>query len=111
MTDELSYIFRDMSARIAEAAPAGWVRATANGYADKRGAGFTGVSYRPDAGGERAVQVDLVPGLRRAYAKSGDSKEGLSVELTVDASGRFEAVMGRAVGRGSYPKDGFLYVP
>ncbi|MEU0569251.1 SMI1/KNR4 family protein [Nonomuraea sp. NPDC005983] len=109
-TSELSEILREMCTQIAGAAPEGWLRATVNGFVDKQGVGLAGVSYRPAAGDEQAVEVDLRRGLRHAYRVSGLSEQGLSIELTVDASGRFEAVTGCGVSRVSHPKRGFLYV-
>ncbi|GAA4630262.1 hypothetical protein GCM10023196_054890 [Actinoallomurus vinaceus] len=110
-TSELSEILREMCTQIAGRAPEGWLRATVNGFVDKQGVGLARVSYRLAAGDEYAVDVDLRRGLRRAYRVSGASEQGLSIELTVDASGRFEAVTGRGVSRVSHPKRGFLYVP
>ncbi|MEU4230758.1 SMI1/KNR4 family protein [Nonomuraea sp. NPDC026600] len=107
---ELSEILREMCTQIAEAAPEGWLRATANGFADKQDVGLAGVSYRLAASDEHAVEVDLRRGLRQAYRVSGASEQGLSIELTVDASGRFEAVTGLGVSRLSHPKRGFMYV-
>lgn len=99
-----------MCTQIAGAAPEGWLRATANGFADKQGVGLAGVSYKLAASDEYTAEVDLRRCLRQAYRVSGASEQGLSIELTVDASGRFEAVTGRGVSRVSHPKRGFMYV-
>jgi hypothetical protein len=109
-TSELSEVLREMCTEISGAAPERWLQARANGFVDQQGIGLSGVSYRLTAGDEYAVEVDLRRCLRRAYRVSGASEQGLSIELTVDASGRFEAVTGRGVSRVSYPKRGFLYV-
>ncbi|NBE53469.1 hypothetical protein GUY60_18975 [Streptomyces sp. YC537] len=58
-------------------------------------------------GSEQAIRV----GLHEAgelYELSGASADRLTVELTVEASGRFEAVLSQAITRKTYPEQGQL---
>ncbi|WP_157429485.1 SMI1/KNR4 family protein [Actinomadura oligospora] len=106
----LPVVLREMCARIAGAAPTGWVRATASGVVDRRGVGVTGVVCELADGGEQVVEADLRPGLRQVYRASGESERMLRVRLAVAASGEFEAVIGGGASEVSVPRRGFLYV-
>ncbi|MDA3646271.1 SMI1/KNR4 family protein [Saccharopolyspora indica] len=109
-TADLSEALREMCAQITRAAPEGWVRAAVNGFVDKQGVGRSAVSYQLATGAEETAEVDLRRALRQAYRATGASEQGLSIGLTAEASGRFDAVTGLDVSRVEHPERGFLHV-
>ncbi|MGV9351221.1 SMI1/KNR4 family protein [Streptomyces spiralis] len=101
-------VLQNMAARIEAAAPEGWRRGRLCTYRGASGGG--GNSFYEMADGAR--QACVIPqGAKELYALSGASSDHLTVELTVEPSGRFEAVLSQAITRKTHPEqDQLLYV-
>ncbi|GAA3579726.1 hypothetical protein GCM10022419_071500 [Nonomuraea rosea] len=94
-----------MAGKIAAGAPAGWRRAELRGYAGGHGtSGHRGLTYAPDDAG---ADVDVHEELCALHTLLG-AGEHLTVELTVEARGRFEAVFSQSLERDD--EEGFRYV-
>ncbi|WP_125616468.1 SMI1/KNR4 family protein [Actinomadura sp. WAC 06369] len=91
---------------IMKGAPDGWRRALVREYATPHGRGGTGSWYETEGDGD-----SLSPSLdvRKLYELVGGGEE-VAVELLVEPSGRFEAVVGRSLTRSRYERDRVLYV-
>ncbi|WP_411136666.1 SMI1/KNR4 family protein [Streptomyces sp. C10] len=102
-------VLRTMAARIEAAAPEGWRRGRLCTYRGTSGSGG-GNSFYEMADGHK--QECVAPqGAKELYALSGASTDHLTIELTVEPSGRFEAVLSQAITRKTYPEqDQLLYV-
>lgn len=109
MTDdrELTDVLRTMAQKIAAGAPAGWRRAEVRGYATgPDGSGHRGFTFEPAEDG--VGDIDLHPELTALYELAGATAGHLTVELAVEAKGRFEALISESLERSDH--GGFLYV-
>ncbi len=98
-----------MAASIEAAAPEGWRRGRLRTYRGPSGSGGGKSFYEMADGAEQGCVVPQ--GANELYALSGASTDHLTVELTVEPSGRFEAVLSQAITRKSYPEqEQLLYV-
>ncbi|GGU99942.1 hypothetical protein GCM10010182_16330 [Actinomadura cremea] len=103
----VSALLRGAAERIVEGAPAGWRRARVREYYRESGSGGSGRRYETD-GGDRDLRVSL--GLRKLYAASGATGGEVMVDLVVEPSGRYEAVVGTGLHRSRDERDRILYV-
>ncbi|MEV5896006.1 SMI1/KNR4 family protein [Nonomuraea fuscirosea] len=95
-----------MAEKITDAAPPGWRRAEVRGYATgDGGSGHHGLRFDPAGDGG---DIDLHPQLSAVHTHYGAGGDHLSIELTVEARGRFEAVVSESLVRED--DRGFLYV-
>ncbi|SEG79783.1 Cell wall assembly regulator SMI1 [Nonomuraea solani] len=99
----ITELLQALAGKIAAAGPQGWRRAELRGYADgDGGSGHSGFVYEPgDVDGEADPHEELC-----AIADLAGGQ--LTVELVVEARGRFEAVISGALERDG--AGGFLYV-
>ncbi|MGW6498947.1 SMI1/KNR4 family protein [Nonomuraea angiospora] len=99
-------VLRSMAEKIAAAAPPKWRRAELRGFATAGGgSGHSGLTYERGAGGG---DVDLHAELCAVHTLAAPAGDHLTVELVVEAKGRFEAVVSESLERA--PDGGFLYV-
>ncbi|MFI7124898.1 SMI1/KNR4 family protein [Nonomuraea sp. NPDC050153] len=99
-------VLRSMAEKISAAAPPKWRRAELRGFATSGGgSGHSGLTYEPGAGDG---DVDLHAELSAVHALAAPTGDHLTVELVVEAKGRFEGVVSESLERA--PGGGFLYV-
>lgn len=99
-------VLRGLAEKIAAAAPPKWRRAELLGFAvGQDGSGYSGLRFEPHPGGG---DVDPHEELRAVHALIGPAGDRLTVELVVEAKGRFEAVVSESLERDD--AGGFLYV-
>lgn len=113
MTDdrdaEIADVLRTMAGKIAAGAPAAWRRAELRGFATgPDGSGHRGLRFEPSGAG--ASGIDLHAELRALYTLAGATGDHLTIEMTVAAKGRFEAVISESLERMDHEERGFLYV-
>ncbi|KAB8194013.1 hypothetical protein FH608_017625 [Nonomuraea phyllanthi] len=103
-------VLRAMAEKIAADAPAGWRRAELRGFATGRGgSGHRGITYEPGGGcGDTDVHAELSALHEAAGAAASAAGGRLTVELVVEAGGRFEAMLSEPLER--VEDGGFLYV-
>ncbi|GAB3406414.1 SMI1/KNR4 family protein [Flindersiella endophytica] len=100
-----------LAREIAAGAPRGWKQAVLRGYATGSGAaGHRGFWYAPRAlGSYDPDAIDVFGGLRELHTLL-DAGDHLTVELEVDARGRFQAVLSERLDRSEVERRGFRYV-
>ncbi|WP_433440922.1 SMI1/KNR4 family protein [Nonomuraea sp. CA-141351] len=101
-------VLRAMAEKISAGAPSGWRRAELRGFATGRGgSGHRGLAFEPEGTG--GDDIDVHPELAALHDLAGaPSGRLLTVELVVEARGRYEAVISESLERDD--GDGFLYV-
>ena len=72
------------------------------------GSGHRGLRFEPSGAG--ASGIDLHAELRALYTLAGATGDHLTIEMTVAAKGRFEAVISESLERMDHEERGFLYV-
>ncbi|GAA2381413.1 SMI1/KNR4 family protein [Nonomuraea africana] len=109
---QITDVLRTMAEKIAAGAPATWRRAEVRGFATgPDGSGHRGFAFEPrDVDQDGATDIDLHPELSALYPLSGATGGHLTIELTVTARGRFEAVISESLERMDHDEHGFLYV-
>ncbi|MEV0613686.1 SMI1/KNR4 family protein [Nonomuraea sp. NPDC050404] len=96
-----------MAEKITAGAPPGWRRAEVRGFAaGNGGSGHHGFTYEPTD--EGAADVDVHEELCAIHTLTGSTSDHLSIELTVEAGGRYEAVISESLERDG--EHGFRYV-
>ncbi|MER6950676.1 SMI1/KNR4 family protein [Nonomuraea sp. NPDC000554] len=104
---ELTGVLRTMAEKVAAGAPAGWRRAEVRGYATgPDGSGHRGLTFEPS--GHGGGDIDLHPEMTAVYTLTGATSGHLTIELVVEARGRFEAVISESLE--ATGEHGFLYV-
>ncbi|MEV4111274.1 SMI1/KNR4 family protein [Nonomuraea sp. NPDC049695] len=99
-------VLRAMAEKISAGAPSGWRRAELRGFATGRGgSGHRGLRFEPEGAGD---DIDVHPELTALHDLAGAPNGRLTVELVVEARGRYEAVISRSLERDE--GEGFLYV-
>ncbi|MFI7633267.1 SMI1/KNR4 family protein [Nonomuraea sp. NPDC049400] len=99
-------VLRAMAEKISAGAPSGWRRAELRGFATGRGgSGHRGLRFEPGGAGDA---IDVHPELTALHDLAGAPSGRLTVELVVEAKGRFEAVISKSLERDE--GNGFLYV-
>ncbi|MGZ0151517.1 SMI1/KNR4 family protein [Kribbella sp. WER1] len=104
--DALVALLAGLAERIAAAAPKGWKRAALHGYALGDGAsGHEGITFAPDD--RSAGEIDVHEGLCAIHTLL-EATERLTIDLELEARGRFRAVLSERLQRAD--RRGFRYV-